>query len=408
MNDIIPRGPKRPPNSQAQPERSPNPHSALRAVSATPQPIQESEPTGLSLNDSTPATRSSSKKSRLKWVAAAFFLLIVAGTIGAYLWFQYLLSPVSDDKASAKQVVQVVEGQSPRQIMTTLEQKKLIRSAQALYLHVTISGQSTNLKAGSYSLSPSQSAQQILATLASGKVDQISVTIFPGSILGLFDDTAQNQTVIGSLRKAGFSDDEINAAFTASYALPELFKGKPKNTSLIGYVYGETYTFPLDSPATSVIERSLTELASVVKEHDLEAKYKKQGLSLYEGITLASIVQREVTDPEDEKKVAGIFLKRLRNDIQLGSDVTYEYAAKLLAKPATPELDSPYNTRREKGLPPGPISNPGLSALLAVAEPTMTENLYFLSGDDGKTYYAATNEQHETNIQRYCQRKCQL
>ena len=333
-------------------------------------------------------------------------MIIVA--VAAYALFQYLLSPVSSDKNSQKQVVQISEGQSPRQITEVLERKQLIRSAQAFYLQMMLAGQSASIKAGSYSLSPAQSSQQILKTLTSGKSDQVSVTIFPGSTLGLFDDTSENQSVISSLRKAGFNDDEINTAFTAQYALPDLFVGKPKNSTLIGYIYGETYTFSLDSSATAVVERSMRQLATVIAEHDLIAKYKKQGLSLYEGITLASIVQREVTDPEDEKKVAGIFLKRLRNDIQLGSDVTYEYAAKLSGQPATPDLDSPYNTRKEKGLPPGPISNPGLSALLAVAEPITTDYLYFLSGDDGKTYFATTNEQHEANIQRYCKQKCQL
>lgn len=407
MNDITPRGSRGPLSPQSKVQRLSLSSDQMPAT--LPQPAEPSSPTGLKLNDVKSAPGDSkSKKSWLKWTLLALLGLVIVAVVAAYALFQYLLSPVSSDKNSQKQIVQVTAGQSPRQIAATLEQKRLIRSAQAFYIQMTLAGQSANLKAGSYSLSPSQSSQQILATLTSGKVDQISVTIFPGSTLGLFDDSSENQSVISSLRKSGFSDDEINTAFTTRYSVPGLFASKPAGTSLIGYIYGETYTFPLDSSATTVVERSLRELASVIKQYDLVAKYKKQGLSLYEGITLASIVQREVTDPEDEKKVAGIFLERLRGDISLGSDVTYEYAAKLLGKPATPDLESPYNTRKEKGLPPGPISNPGLSALLAVAEPIKTDYLYFLSGDDGKTYFATTNEQHEANVQKYCRQKCQL
>lgn len=90
----------------------------------------------------------------------------------------------------------------------------------------------------------------------------------------------------------------------------------------------------------------------------------------------------------------------------LGSDVTYHYAAQILGVPATPTLDSPYNTRIYPGLPPGPIATPGLSALEAVANPASGDYLYFLSGDDGKTYYATTEQEHEANIANYCKIKC--
>lgn len=407
MNDITPRGPKRPLNQQLS-KRPDTPEASGQRPPAVPPPTDIDASVGLRLNDQKVSESPRRTKSRLKWILLGLATLIIIALIGAYLLYQYLLSPASSDTKGSKQVVQITEGQSPRQIVAMLEQKKLIRSAQALYVHMMLAGTSASIKAGSYTLSPSQSAPQILTTLTAGKADQLSVLIYPGSTLGLFKNTTEDQNVISSLRKVGFNDNEINTALTAQYSRPELFAGKPKDSSLIGYIYGETYTFPLGTSATTVVDRALGELESVVKKNDLAAKYKKQGLTLYQGITLASIVQREVTNPEDEKRVAGIFLKRLRSDAQLGSDVTYEYAAKLSGEPATPNLDSPYNTRKFKGLPPGPISNPGLSALLAVADPVISDNLYFLSGDDGKTYFATTNQQHEENIKRYCQRKCQL
>ncbi len=90
----------------------------------------------------------------------------------------------------------------------------------------------------------------------------------------------------------------------------------------------------------------------------------------------------------------------------LGSEVTFEYAAKKLGVAATPTLDSPYNTRIYPGLPPGPIATPGVDAMKAVANPASGDYLYFLSGDDGKTYFAMTDAEHERNITDHCQQKC--
>lgn len=90
----------------------------------------------------------------------------------------------------------------------------------------------------------------------------------------------------------------------------------------------------------------------------------------------------------------------------LGSDVTYHYAADKLGVEPSPSLESPYNTRIHKGLPPGPIATPGLSALMAVADPASGDYLYFLSGDDDKTYYAKTEQEHQANIENHCKIKC--
>ena len=144
----------------------------------------------------------------------------------------------------------------------------------------------------------------------------------------------------------------------------------------------------------------------VVQEQNLEQAFKKKGLSLYEGITLASIIQREVIGAEDQKLVAGIFYNRLAQGEPLGSDVTYQYAADKTGQERSPDLDSPYNTRRYKGLPPGPIAVPGESALMAAANPTKTDYIFFLSGDDDKTYFAETQAGHEENIKNHCAQKC--
>ena len=131
-------------------------------------------------------------------------------------------------------------------------------------------------------------------------------------------------------------------------------------------------------------------------------------MSLYQGITLASIIQREVNAEGDQRQVAQVFLLRLKDDISLGSDVTYQYIADKTGVPRDPGLDSPYNTRVVKGLPPGPISAPGRLALDAVANPATGDYKFFLSGDDDKTYFGRTQAEHEKNIADHCKMKCQI
>ena len=135
--------------------------------------------------------------------------------------------------------------------------------------------------------------------------------------------------------------------------------------------------------------------------------FKENGLNLYQGITLASIIQRESIGG-DEPQIAQVFYTRLSIGMMLGSDVTYQYIADKTGVARDINLDSPYNTRRYTGLPPGPIATPGLNALLAVASPAPGDYIYFLSGDDDVTYFATTLEEHEANIRNHCQQKCQI
>jgi UPF0755 protein len=124
--------------------------------------------------------------------------------------------------------------------------------------------------------------------------------------------------------------------------------------------------------------------------------------------TLASIVQQESSKPEEQKKIAQVFESRLEQDISLGADPTFIYAAKLKGVEPSPKIDSPYNTRINKGLPPTPIGTFELSALQAVAEPAEGDFLFFVAGDDGKIYYTRSEEEHQVSIKEHCKENCSL
>ncbi len=336
------------------------------------------------------------RKRRLwLWVLTTCIVVLLGTAMGAFAWYRISLHPVNANETSKVRVT-IHSGDSPSTIEATLRSDHLIRSSLAFEIYTRLTGTRSKLQAGLYSFSQSDSLEAIVNTLVAGKVDQFEITFLPGATVA--EDKA-------ALVKSGYSQAEVDAAFSKQYDHP-LFATKPATADLEGYIYGDTYKFDSDATVEQILTRTFDEFYSVIQANDLANGFQKQGLTLYQGITLASIIQREVSSSDDQRQVAQIFLKRLSIAMPLGSDVTYHYAAQKLGVAPTPTLDSPYNTRMYPGLPPGPIAVPGLTALKAVANPASGDYLYFLSGDDGKTYYATTEQEHQQNITDHCQIKC--
>jgi UPF0755 protein len=391
MNDFLP--PKRPLSQNARPGGAPvRPNMPARPLLEAPEaePLIEPAPKTLLLDK----PRRSVKKIFL-WITLSLFVIAVLAVAGAYAWYSSMLAPLNA-QSTEKISVDIVEGSSSSEIGKLLEEKKVIRSGFAFDIYTRLSGKRSALQAGTYSLASADSIEQIVARLTSGSVDEITVTFLPGATL------AENRKV---LIKAGFSEAAVDAALSKTYSHP-LLADKPASADLEGYLYGETYSFPVGTTVSDIIMRTFDEFYAQVESNDFVAKFKTQGLNLYQGITLASIIQREVSGPTDQKQVAQIFFKRLKIDMPLGSDVTAYYGADKKGVERSVAVDTPYNTRIHKGLPPGPISTPGLTALQAVAAPANGDYIYFLSGDDGVTYYALTDEGHQDNIKNHCQVKC--
>lgn len=388
QNDITPSKHRRPQ------------HPVVKAQEPIPE-IAELPPTDLELIPDTielekPAPKKSPKKLVL-WILGIFVGLVVLAVAGLYIWYSGLLAPVSNDTQKLIPLT-VVSGSSPKEIGVMLQDKGIIRSSLAFEIHIRLSGNRDKLQAGSYRLKPSETTQEIVAQLVSGSVDQFSITFYPGATLN------QHRKV---LIDAGYSVEEVDAALVATYDSP-LFEGKPASADLEGYIYGETYRFNAGASVKDILNRTFTQYLEVLQSDNLMSEMKSHGYTLYEAITLASIIQREVSSVSDRKQVAQVFYSRLTLGEPLGSDVTYQYAADKMGVERDVNLDSPYNTRRYGGLPPGPIASPGLTSLQAVGDPATGDYLYFLSGDDGKTYFGRTNAEHEANIRNHCQQKCSI
>ncbi len=322
-------------------------------------------------------------------------LFVIAGAV-AYSWYQQSLQPASDDTTKYIRVT-IEPGSIPSAIAEQLETAGVIRSSLAFTIYAKLTATENKLQAGVYTLQPTLSTPKIVDYLVSGKQHTFKVTFLPG------DTLANNRQRLIDLKL--FDTTDIDAALSKTYDRP-LFDTKPADADLEGYIFGETYHFDASATPESILNQTFDEFEAVITDENLVEGFKKQKLTLFEGITLASIVQREVPNAEDQRQVARVFYNRIANDMNLGSDVTYQYAADKLDVQRTPTLDSPYNTRIHTGLPPGPIAAPGANALIAVANPAKNDYLFFLSGDDDQTYFAVDEAGHQQNIDRHCKKKC--
>ena len=439
------------PNQLASPAANIDPSASPAATLGSPE-VQSiiNEPTkseAESTESPRPAKSSEKPMKKVKRILFSILILIfLAGLFGGgYYW--YSLQPVSSancrfDSAKAAsesnekeadsnceyQTIEVTAGESVKEIANNLKQADLIRNPMAFELYARINNLHAKLKTGKYSFRKTMSARAIAKQLVNGVVssDVFNLTILPGT--NLLGDKGKSQTgIIHQFRTLGYSEEEINQALTKHYDNPVL-KGLyadetklsnseiPVKLALEGYLYGETYQFYNHEKLENVITTILNQFNDVVVSNQLEEKFKARGLSLREGIILASIIQKEART-EDMPGVSMVFQNRLRQGIALGSDVTATYAADITgidrANATNADIlavNSLYNTRKFPGLPPGPIAVPSKAALLAVAEPDSSKAsmLYFLTGDDGLMYYSSTDAEHNQKIRDHCQKLCKV
>lgn len=328
---------------------------------------------------------------KMKWVIIVSIIVaiiaIVAAGVGARAVYGRNLQPVGTGEET---FVRIENGMSSSGAAALLAEKNIIRSPWAFRLHLRLNGTSGDIQAGVYQLNPHDSAPQIADTITNGETITNAVTITSGTRLA---------DVIKDITQLGYSKTEVKTALQQVYNY-DILADKPAYASLEGYLFPDTYHISPDSSVGELIDLMLSNMDTKVTPL-IEGGWRQQGLNTFEAVTLASIVQKEVSDPADQKRVAQVFLKRLAMDMPLEADPTFKYAAFQKGVEPTTGVDSPYNTYQHKGLPPGPISNVGISALKAVADPANTDYLYFVSAPDGTTYFSKTKDQHEANIDQY-------
>jgi|SRR5665213_440557 len=328
-------------------------------------------------------------------LAAAF----IFGSIFVRQIYYHRLEPLNPNSSETK-IITINEGSSVKQISNQLASDQIIRSSWAMQLYVHGNNLNNKLLAGTYALSPSQSTQTIVGVVTKGVVETNLVTILPG---------VRIDQVRADLINDGFSVASVDAALKpAQYSNLPVMSFVPSGTNTLeGLLWPDSFERTADTPATQIIEESLTEMGKQLTP-SVQAAFAAEGLTTYQGLTLTSIVNQEVSKPADQAQVAQVFLTRLKTNMQLGSDVTANYGAIAAGQSPSLSYDSPYNTLIHTGLPPTPISTISESALYATTHPANTSWIYFVTGDNGTTYFAQTLQQQQANTAQYCHKLCAL
>ncbi|HEX2173479.1 MAG TPA: endolytic transglycosylase MltG, partial [Dehalococcoidia bacterium] len=287
-----------------------------------------------------------------------------------------------------------------------LESARLVSSGLAFRVLATSRGASASLKAGDYSLRPNMRPSEIVDVLRGGGVASHVLTVPEGWQLGQIRRALVDQ--------AGLPPVEIEAALAADHAESfEFLRERPAGATLEGYLFPATYPLTPRPAATDLIRQMLQVFGRQVSA-DLRRSLEARDLTLHEAVTLASIVEREAVHADERPLIAGVFFNRLRRGMALQADPTVQYALARIPGPLAStgvwkaplsrddlQVDSPYNTYRHRGLPPGPIASPGRQSLEAVAAPEATEFLYFVAKPDGRHVFATSYSEHQRNVDQY-------
>jgi UPF0755 protein len=333
---------------------------------------------------------------RIWGIIIVLIIAAVAGVILANHFYDDDLMPYSSNEQT--QIFTVAPGASVKQIADQLEQAHLIRSSWAFQLYVHSQDSAALLQAGTYAIAPSESLTSIVGTLERGEVATSLVTILPGKRI---------DQIRADLINDGYSPSSVDQALNpANYSNLPVLAFKPANVnSLEGLLWPDSFERQPNTSPSVIIQESLTEMGQHLTP-TVQAEFASEGLNTYQGLILTSIILQEVSKPTDQTQVAQVFLSRLKSDMMLGSDVTADYGAIAAGQSPSLTYNSPYNTLQHTGLPPTPISNITDTALYAATHPSPTNWLYFVTGDNGTTYFSSTLQQQQANTSAYCHKLC--
>jgi UPF0755 protein len=328
-----------------------------------------------------------------KLLALVLFLLVVAGAAAA--WMYFVARQPYRGYTAPEQFVDIRPGTGTRAIGELLVAAGVVRDQLTFRVALWMSGQATRLQAGEYRFSAPETPAGVIGKLAHGEVFVLPVTIPEGL-------TIKEMSKIFELKGFGSAGDFVQAARNAS--LVRAFD--PDARDLEGYLFPETYPLSRHTDAPRLV-RLMTDAFERAFSPELREAARARGLSTRQVVTLASIVEKETANPDERPLVASVYENRLRIGMALQCDPTVIFALERAGRyhgnirRDDLSFDSPYNTYRYPGLPPGPIAAPGRASLAAVVHPADSKFLYFVSRNDGSHEFAATLEEHNRNVQKY-------
>ncbi|MCX6738352.1 MAG: endolytic transglycosylase MltG [Candidatus Parcubacteria bacterium] len=323
------------------------------------------------------------------------FVVAVILILGGWAYYQ-LYIPLNS--GTSEKIFTIERGSGLSVIASQLKQEGLIKSKTAFSFYVFISGGQYKLKTGEYSISSSMSISEIANKIIKGDIKGIKITIIEGWNI---NDIAKYLD-----EKGIFSKESFLQAIVPSKEIVKEFDfliDKPEKNNLEGYLFPDTYWITDKTDVNEFVRMMLNNFNNKVTPEMREEIYSQEKM-IFEIVTMASIIEKEVATEQDRQIVSGIFWRRLESHIPLQSCATVAYALGIDKWRYTindTQVNSPYNTYKYAGLPAGPISNPGISAINAAIHPKETGYLYFLSKPDGETVFSRTLKEHNLAIQRY-------
>ena len=288
---------------------------------------------------------------------------------------QGIYQPISN--TNDLNIFNIEKGSSIKKIAQDLKNEEIIRSSN-LFLFYSLITNNRNIQAGEYLLSPQMNIPQIIEIIVGGKINEEKITIIEGWDL--------NDIAIYLEEKGISSKDEFFS-----------ITGEPRNKdSLEGYIFPDTYNITSKDTAETIVQKALLNFEKKMAT-ELKNEIEKQGKTIEEIIIMASVIEKEVRTLEDKKNISDVLWKRINANMPLQTCATVLYALgekKSSVSTTDTQIDSPYNTYKYRGLPIGPISNPGMNSILAAIYPTKNNYWYYLSAPDGKTHFSTTLNEH--------------
>lgn len=320
-------------------------------------------------------------KQRLFILTGILFVFAVI----SFLWWEQAIKPVNPtNKTQVTFTVRRDEG--TRSIAERLQKEGIIRSSVAFFLLARFGGLADNIQAGDFRLNPAMNLHAVANIITHGTED------------------------VWIMIPEGWRKEEIALKLTQELGIPETEFVKSAKE---GYMFPDTYLVPKDATGGAVVQILLTNFNKKVTQ-EIKERLKQKALSLDEAVIIASLIEREAKFREDRPLVASVILNRLKNGMKLDIDASIQYALDYQSDQKSwwkkdltfedLEIDSPYNTYKNPGLPPTSISNPGLAAIEAVVDATKTDYIYYISDKSGKIHFAKTIEEHNSNIAKYLNR----
>ncbi len=321
-----------------------------------------------------------------KKIFVTIFTIILSIVILGLLGIFFL--PNTWDNTKDTQVLIIQNDETGSDITNALYEKGLIRSPLAFRLALRLSGDTHKLQTGYYQIPAHINVYDLIHLLQKGRVKSVHITIPEGYTIGEIAIELEKKQIVSAKDFLEAAKDYMPYSYMNST--------KPVTYRVEGFLFPSTYDIPVNSSARDILKIMSSEMNDYFT-NDVKEQLKKDHMTIFEFVTLASLVEKEARFDEDRATIAAVFKKRIQEGVPLQSDATIAYVLgypKAHITLADTKLQSPYNTYVVKGYPPGPIANPGKKSMDAVLYAPPTDYLYFVADKEGHNHFSKTYEEH--------------